>query len=411
MKKSQSLCAVFPLLLVLFIDGMGLGILFPILSTLIANPVSTFLSTHLSEAMRDFVFGATIAIYMLAWFFGAATLGDLSDSIGRKKALMLCLVGSLFGYLLSAVAILLHSLALLLLGRLVAGFTAGSQPIAQAAIVDVSTEQTKTRNLAMIILAASLGFVFGPMLGGVLSNSHFIGWFTYTTPFYFAALLALINIIGLHFFFHETRVVQGKVRLPFYHAVNIFLSAFKHERVRWLSLVLTLMMFGWGSYYSFISMFLWHRYGLSVFDVSFFMAVIGLGFSVGCGYLTSFLGQRFELKTNIVVGFFIAALMPLLTVLFYSQIVVWGAAFLMGVSVALSYSTLLSVFSDQVGENEQGWVMGVTGSIMALSFGLTTFLTGLLASMGIAVPMLLSVFCLFLAALAMLVFREGRRAP
>ncbi len=75
---------------------------------------------------------------MICWFFGAAILGDLSDSVGRKKSLMICLIGAFLGYLLSAIAIAFHNFWFLILGRIIAGFTSGSQPIAQAAIVDIS---------------------------------------------------------------------------------------------------------------------------------------------------------------------------------------------------------------------------------------------------------------------------------
>ncbi|AML48313.1 hypothetical protein AYM02_02945 [Coxiella burnetii] len=88
-----------------------------------------------------------------------------------KKGAVGCLIGSFLGYLLSAFAVGIHSLTFLILGRVIAGFTAGSQPIAQAAIVDVSSEAHKARNIGLILLAISLGFIIGPIIGGVLSDS------------------------------------------------------------------------------------------------------------------------------------------------------------------------------------------------------------------------------------------------
>src|SRR3990167_1878152 len=165
----SSLLVVAPLFLVLFIDGMGLSLIFPILNSIIVDPQSAFLSVSTSVGTRDFLYGLIVGIFMLCWFFGAAILGDLSDLIGRKKSLLICLIGAFLGYLLSAGAIVVKSIWLLILGRIVAGFTAGSQPIAQAAVVDVSTPEHKTRNIGFIILSPSLGFVLGPIIGGVLS--------------------------------------------------------------------------------------------------------------------------------------------------------------------------------------------------------------------------------------------------
>src|SRR3990167_4007267 len=105
MSKHSSFAACAPLLLVIFIDGMGLSLLFPVLGSIIIDTHSHFLPATVSISMRDFLYGLTIGIFMICWFFGAAILGDLSDTIGRKKALMVCLIGSFFGYLLSAMAV------------------------------------------------------------------------------------------------------------------------------------------------------------------------------------------------------------------------------------------------------------------------------------------------------------------
>src|SRR3989338_10717133 len=125
---------------------MGIGILFPILSAMLISHQSHFLSVDTSDFLRELIYGITIGIYMIAWFFGSAMLGDLSDIMGRKKSLLICLIGATIGYTISAIAILFHSLLFLIVGRVIACFTAGSQPIAQAAIVDVSTDKTRARN-------------------------------------------------------------------------------------------------------------------------------------------------------------------------------------------------------------------------------------------------------------------------
>src|SRR3990167_11242446 len=139
--ESQSLLKAAPLFLVIAIDSMGLGILFPILSAMLISHGSHFLPNSTSDFLRELIYGVTIGIYMIAWFFGSAILGDLSDTMGRKKSLMICLIGATLGYAISAIAIGMHSIVFLIVGRVLAGFTAGSQPIAQAAIVDVSSDE------------------------------------------------------------------------------------------------------------------------------------------------------------------------------------------------------------------------------------------------------------------------------
>ena len=234
----RSILQLFPLFLVIMIDSMGLGILFPIMSDLLINQNSGFLSAPTSELIRELLFGVTIGIFMIAWFFGSAILGDLSDGIGRKKSLLICLFGAGCGYLISAIAIVCHSLMFLIVGRIIAGFTAGSQPIAQAAIVDVSSEEHRARNIGYVLFAVSIGFVLGPFAGGFFSNQSLCSWFSDATPLFFASILSFVSLGLLYFLFQETFVKSRDVKLRLTHAIQIFSDAFKSKRIRALSLVL-----------------------------------------------------------------------------------------------------------------------------------------------------------------------------
>ncbi|WP_019216935.1 MFS transporter [Legionella tunisiensis] len=397
MHQEKSLSSILPLFLVLFIDGMGLGLLFPILNTIIIEPQTGFLPAETSLGLRDFYYGLTIGIFMICWFFGAAILGDLSDSVGRKKSLMICLLGSFLGYFLSAIAIVSQNFWLLIVGRIIAGFTSGSQPIAQAAIVDVSSEEHKARNIGFILLAVSLGFVFGPIFGGLLSDNRLVSWFGFETPMYFAAVLSLLNAALLYRSFNETFTkAHDKIKIQWHHAVNIFISAFKHPSICKYSVVLLVMIFGWSNYFSFISLYLFKLIITQLWKI-FFLAVMGLGFSVGCGYIVDFCTKRYSFDWVVITGLLLTAIHVLLTLLFKQEWVAWVAALLIGMSLSVAYSVLLTIFSNQVNDDEQGWVMGVTGSIMALCFGLTSIFTGLIAQVGAVLPMTLATLGLALS--------------
>lgn len=408
MNSNRSLLMVAPLFLVLFIDGMGLGLLFPILNGIIIDPTSGFLPTNLSLSEREFLYGFIVGIFMVCWFFGAAILGDLSDVIGRKRSLLICLIGAFIGYLLSAIAIVVHSTVLLVVGRMVAGFTAGSQPIAQAAIVDVSPPEHKTRNIGLILLAVSLGFIFGPMLGGLLSSPKVVSWFSYSTPMVFAFVISLLNAFLLWWMFSETFTVSGKISIKYHHAIHVFISAFKHPSIRWLSLAMLIMIFGWSNYFTFISLFLLKMYHYSTLEVSLFLATMGIGFSLGCGYFVEFCSKRFQPKNIVIVTLFITAGCVLITVLGPSVYYAWLCVIPIGLFLAVAYSTLLAIFSNQVSDKEQGWVMGVTGSIMALCFGLTSFLTGWVASFSVGLPLYLSVLGLGGSAFLLVFIRSSK---
>lgn len=410
MKNEKNFLAkAAPLLLLLFIDGMGLGLVFPILNGLIFDPASTFLKNEtLSPLMHTVIYGAIIGIFMLCWFFGAALLGDLSDKIGRKKSLVICLLGAFFSYLFSAIAVLYHSLALLIVGRMISGLTSGSQPIAQAAIIDISHEDHKARNIGYILLALSLGFILGPLLGGVLSDKTIVPWFTFATPFYFAALIALLNLFLLLIFYNESFVSKNTTfKINPYQAIHVFISAFQHKTVRALSIIFFIFMFGWSSFYSFIALFLLKIYNFTPTQVSLFMALMGVGFGIGNGYLVNFFAKRFLLRDNVIVGLFLTALLTLWMGLTSSVIYCWILVPLMAICNSIAYASLLTLFSNQVDADRQGWVMGVTGSILAFVFGINGIILGLIAAYNVVLPIYIAAGCILLSAVAMAFFFKG----
>jgi MFS transporter, DHA1 family, tetracycline resistance protein len=408
MHHTKPLWSVTPLFIIIFIDSMGLGLLFPILNDILVDPASSFLPDIVSASQRELIYGGIIAIFMLAWFFGAAILGDLSDRIGRKKVLMLCLAGTFVGYLLAGLSVLVHSMVLLVVGRIIAGFTAGSQPIAQAALIDISAPQKKARNLGLMVLAASLGFVFGPICGGVFSDNSLVSWFNFETPFYFAAILAVLNFGLLWRWFHETHQIKEPYQFRLYQALMIFIDAFKDRRIRFLSLVYLILVFGSGSYYTFISMFMLKRYHTSPLEISLFMAVMGVGYAFGAGVLVGFLSKRYILSRLVILACFVSALSVFVTLLFSSEAVAWAMTCLFGIAIAVAYSLMLALFSNQVDEMEQGWIMGVTCSIWALSYGVNALFLGKAASFSVSMPLVFSMLGLLLSGV-ILFFYQPRR--
>ncbi len=405
MSQQKSLLSISPLFLVLFIDGMGFALLLSILNGIIVDPASHFLPVSTSPAMRDFIYGFTISIFMLCWFFGAAILGDLSDKIGRKKALMLCLFGAFLGYLISGVGVLNQSLALLLIGRAIAGFSSGSQPIAQAAIVDISLPEHKTRNIGLVLLSCSLGFICGPIIGGVLSDPNIYHGFSLSTPLYFASVLSLFNALLLKFSFKETCYRTGKISIRWHQAVHVFISAFQHKQMRFLSLAFFAAILGWGSYFSFITLYMSHIYHFNILDNSLLLTVMGVGFSLGFGVLAGLLSKWVTLKRLTLIALLITSASILVLLLSHSLYIIFLMVFICGTSMPIAYAGCVSIFSNQVGPDEQGWIMGVTSSINALGYGVSALFIGMVAAVGVSIPLVFAVIFLVLSALVLMLIK------
>lgn len=406
MIKKSFFAEAAPLLLLIFIDSMGLGLVFPITNALIMDPHSHFLAASYGTHIRSLLFGTIIGIFMLCWFFGASFLGDLSDNIGRKKSLLICLIGASIGYFLSGIGVVAGSVSLLILGRIVAGFTSGSQAIAQAAVIDLSTPERKAANIGMILFAASLGFICGPLIGGVLSDSTLIPWVNFATPLYFAALLSLANAILLWCLFFETFEPKGHIKIKLHRAIEILIEGFKNEKIRELCMVLLVMIFGWSGFYSFISMFLLRQFHYPPVEIAYFMATMAIGFGAGTSFLVNICTKRFSLKNIVIVGLAFSALAVIIVALSKQIIIAWLLVVPIGATIAVAYSTILTLFSNQVDENSQGWVMGIAGAIMAFAFGINAFLLGIFAQDQAYIPILISGVGMGISAILMWYFRK-----
>ncbi len=186
--------------------------MFPIINSLVMEPSTSMLPQSTSDAMRHFDYGLIIGVFFLCWFFGAPYISKLSDVIGRKNAILICLFGALGGYALTIAALYLNSFLLLILGRAITGLTAGNQPIAQAAMIDGSTDdEDRNRNMGYIITGVSFGLVGGPLLGGLLSDPVLLGDLaSIKLPFYACFVLVLIAILLVIFSFKDAHDAEAE---------------------------------------------------------------------------------------------------------------------------------------------------------------------------------------------------------
>lgn len=384
--------AKFALLAVVFVDLIGQGLVFPIINTLMMDPQQTFLPTSTPEATRHFNYGLVIGIFFLSWFLGAAYISRISDSIGRKNAIMICLFGALVGYVITIVSLFADSLWLLVLGRAITGFTAGNQPIAQAAMIDASRDDAeKARNMGFIVTGISAGLVGGPIIGGILSDKNVMGEVgSIILPFYCALVLVVITIVLVQLFFHDVREHKEKLRI---RPQDIFLSLWKlreHPTVLKISLVFFFFQFANVTFYIFMDNYLTSRFQIGLFGTSMAMMVLGIALATSSSLLVAPAQKRFT-KRQIVIGMMCIMIVgALLYALAPQPVYCYFLIFAYYFGFGIAYPTILGIFSASVGDNEQGWVMGITVALFTLAAGITSFLGGELMSIDIRSPFFVS---------------------
>lgn len=402
MTKRNGAWALFSLVLVLFLDGLGQGIIYPVLANALGSSHVHVLVAHASTYERNILYGTSMAVFFFCWFFGAVLLGDMSDGIGRKKALVIVLVGMALGNLLSALAFIVHSITLVFLGRIVVGFTAGSQAIAQAAIVDIGDPSQQARNTGLILAGVIIGLVVGPVLGGVLSNPQFVSWFSDATPLYFTALLAVLNILLLLFLFQETFEVKHKPNIRLTRAITAYLEGLKHKEIRPLVGTFAMVQFGWTTFYLGMPLYVIQIAHQTRNGVSLYMAVLGIGLSLGAMVFCNWCEKLFASNKWVTFwGYNLMLFGVLLTLLVANWYVKLAGGFVAALACAVAYVFMIKVMSAHASKDKQGWVMGLQNSTMVLATGCSSLVIGLTSAGGIMTPYVIGVVVTMLGCVAL----------
>lgn len=286
MNQSKQSLIKFALFLILFLDGFGQSLIFPILTKTILSTDNHSLINSLSLHHREVIYGLIVGLFYFFWMFGTAILGDFSDSYGRKKGLLICIMGMIIGNLLTVFAFAMSNVWLVVIGRTLIGFTAGSQAIAQASIADMSTPENQARNTGLIILAVTLGAIFGPAYGQVFSDSQVCSFFNNQTPFIGVIVLSILSLLILSFFYHDTSKPNNKP-IQLTRVINIFKDAFVHPKIRIL-LFSMISIFGcWSIYYTYMTIYLVKTLHASSGQISIYMSMYGVGASISMALLGS----------------------------------------------------------------------------------------------------------------------------
>lgn len=400
----MSFFAKVTMLFVVFVDLLGQGLVFPIINSLIMEPSTSMLPTDTTDAMRHFNYGLIIGIFFLCWFFGAPYISKLSDVIGRKNAILICLFGALGGYALTIAALYANSFVLLILGRAITGLTAGNQPIAQAAMIDGSTDdEDRNRNMGYIITGVSFGLVGGPIIGGFLSDPAIIGSIaSVKLPFFACFVLVAIAILLVLACFKD-RHDKIAERQPFvFRPAEIFELLWQIKNypvVMRLTAVFFFFHIANLSFYIFVDNYLTSRFGYGTFGGSMVMLTIGAALAFSSTFLVVPAQKRFSkeaiLGTTFVVWAISAAAFVASPVAILTFIPVFCFYFVFGIA----YPTFLGLYSAAVGDEEQGWVMGVTIAIFTLVAGVISLIGGELIGLDLDIPF----FGVIIAAIVALV--------
>jgi MFS transporter, DHA1 family, tetracycline resistance protein len=349
-KRTPALIFIF---ITMLIDVIGIGLIIPILPDLIKGYVGG------TEAQAA-VYGAWLmTTYAAMQFFCSPIIGGLSDQYGRRPVILASLFGFGIDYILLGFA---PNLMWLFIGRFIAGIAGASFTTAGAYIADISKPEDRAKNFGLIGAAFGIGFILGPIIGGLLGEINL------KLPFFASAGLTLLNWLYGYFVLPESLALENRRKFDWKRA-NPFASLKRLTKYR--------MLFGLAIAFFFLTLAgqvnpsTWSYYTKFVFhwskaEVGYSLGFVGLMVAIVQGGLARIIIPKLGEKRAILVGF------SFFSVCFF----LYGFAtqgwmmyaimvpFAMG---GIAGPSLQSLMTQQVDPSEQGELQGSLTSMTSLT--------------------------------------------
>jgi DHA1 family tetracycline resistance protein-like MFS transporter len=343
--------SVIFVLITLFIDVLGIGLVIPILPKL----VQSLLGGAVVEA--SFVYGALVSLYAVMQFFCAPVLGGLSDRFGRRPVILLALVGLGCDYILLSFA---PTIWWLVLGRIVAGAFGATFTPAGAYIADVSPPEKRAANFGLMGVAFGLGFVAGPALGGLLGETNL------HLPFMVCAGLTFVNFLfGLLVMPESLRPENRRaLQVGQMNPLGALRAVWRYRSVAMIVPVYAAAQLAQQGLQTVWVPYTTYRYGWSVAGVGLSLAIVGLLSAFSQGVLVRPLVGRFGEKKTLLGSLVVAVISMLLFGLASEGWMMYAVTALYCLGLGLLNPSVQGLMSRAAPANEQGLLQGAMTSVM-----------------------------------------------
>jgi len=348
---TTSRAALVFVLLSVFIDSLGFGIIIPSMAPVIME------LTGQPEPIAVKWNGYLMAVYALLQFFMAPIFGNISDRIGRRPVLLWSLAAFGVDFLLTGMA---TSMTWLFVGRAVAGVFGASFAAAGGYIGDISNDDNRARNFGLIGAAWGSGFTLGPVIGGLVSDPR--------GPFFIAAGLALANVIFGFFVLPESLPPERRRKFEWARAnpLGAVRSLAHLPMVAGLLLAVFLYQVAHDSLPAVWMFYTQHMFGWTRAEVGMSLTFVGIMTVVVMGGLTGVIVPRIGERRAIIFGFLIMAI-GFVGYSFATQGWMLYVAMAIGSLGGIANPAMQTVMSKQAGPSAQGELQGAVASLSGIA--------------------------------------------
>jgi DHA1 family tetracycline resistance protein-like MFS transporter len=345
--------AVGFIFITLLLDVIGFGIIIPVFPKLINQ------LTHSSMSTVSQWGGLLSFAYAIMQFVCAPIIGNLSDQYGRRPVLLFSLFGFGIDYLFLAFA---PTIWWLFLGRVIAGIAGSSITTASAYMADISTNENRAQNFGMIGAAFGIGFIIGPVMGGVL------GQYGTKIPFLVSAGLALLNTLYGFFVLPESLTKEHRRKFEWKRAnpIGSLRQLKKYPSIGGLLGSLLLVYIAAHAVQSTWTYFNIEKFNWSEKLIGYSLGVVGLLVAIVQGLLIRFINPKLGNEKSVYIGLGLYSL-GLFLFAFASQtwmMFVFLIPYCLG---GIAGPALQSIISGQVPKNEQGELQGALTSLISVT--------------------------------------------
>jgi MFS family permease len=426
--------SLFPILLINFIGTLGFSIVLPFL---------VFLVTDFGG--NAIVYGMLAATYPALQLIGAPILGRWSDIYGRKKILLLSHGGTLAGWVIFLIALILPiqnlfsinstiigtititlPVVILFFARAIDGLTGGNVSVADAYVSDVSSEENRSKNFGKIAISSNLGFIVGPALAGILGATIY----GEKLPVLAALFLSLATLAVINFTLKESKS-SSVIIIPEKERQNVgkvfafeckecyktssspqrlkFLDVFHLKHISFLLLLYFFIFLGFNIFYTSFPIHAVSGLGWTVIEMGIFFAILSGIMVLVQGPILHKALKKFSEEKLVVIG---SLILGTNFVLFVSNDIalIYGAAILFAVGNGLMWPSVVSILSKRAGTIHQGAVQGIASSFASLASIIGLIAGGLLYNLLGNTTFLISagvIFTVFILSFRLLRIRKG----
>ena len=377
---------LIPYAIVILLAYVGFSLPLPIFPQMFLDPVASILPGEALEK-RMILLGLIMVSFPLGQFFGSPILGRLSDNYGRKKIILFSLSGTTFGFLLTAISVNYYSLIGMFVGLAICGFCEGNVTIAQSVIADLTDKEQqveKAVHFGWINIFISMGFIIGPLMGGQLADPSVVSWFTYSTPFWMAAVMTLIGIGIIYFCSRETLRRKTDEKWKLFQAMWSGMGRPLLKRFFIANFFVALAYF---AFFRFFPVFLERQFDFSPSLLSFVMVYDSLAITAGVIWVVPFLSKRFNPIQSLCLFAFLLALSMVVVLLPSAPYFLWITLPPVGLCLSVVITNGALLISNTASEHFQGQALGTLTSFQVLAEILTGMAGGPIAAYVMTLPL------------------------